>query len=614
MKGLLKHIVIWALLTVLGISCASISAPTGGPKDELPPVIEETEPPRGTVNFRDDEISLHFDEYTTVDQPTILVSPPLEEKPDFDLTGKTFTLEFNEELHENTTYTIYFFDGIKDLNEGNPIPYYDFTFSTGPVLDTMRIGGRVLDCQTGKPQEKVFVMAYESDEDSIPYKEKPAYLTRTDEEGHFSINNIPKKEYKLFALKDNNNNMLFDLPNEPIAFLDTLVLPAAETVFGSDTLFIRDSLVVDSITQDTVPAIDTIIEGYMTEYYPMDIKMQMFTEYYYNQYIASDLRKQWAQICIAFNDELDENFSYELLSPEPPPGKWYIEERSPENDSLVIWISDSTIYQTEELILRVSYTALDTNGERLVQNDTLNLKYSKKQEEADIRKGKLSKVEKIMFSPISFKELYNNGYLMSTTPITYIDTSLIRLYRKEDTLYVPEPYRIVPDSMYALKQHVVFNKMPDSSYRLIIDTLALTDVYYRHNDSTGNDFTVMNESNYGIISLLLTNLPSRQAIVVLSLGNTQSKRIETDGDGMIVMDKLLAGKYKLKVILDEDRNGEWSTGNYLEGKQPEDVLIYPEEVQVKGNFEQVIEWDLNPPKPEGEAPGDEGEGDGEGQD
>jgi hypothetical protein len=381
------------------------------------------------------------------------------------------------------------------------------------------------------------------------------------------------------------------------------VEPEAETVFRSDTLYYADSLAVDSLTRDTVPVIDTIVHGYVTEYSPMDISMQMFTEYHFNQYLTADARLQWAMVAFAFNEELDEQFGYELISPEPSPGDCKIEEMSPENDSLVIWITDSNIYKQEELLFRVQYTSLDSNGEEVLSIDTLDMNYSQKQEEAAIRKGKLPERKKAFVSAFSLNELYNDGVIMSLKPLIGIDTSLIDLYRKKDTLFVPEPYQILPDSTSALKQGFVFEKMPDSAYRLIFDTLAFTNIYYEHNDSTGYDFTIMNEMNYGSISLFLTNVPE-QAIVTLKKGTLVLEEMISEGDEMIVMDKLLPGNLTLELILDNNRDGEWSTGDYIEGRQPERVLVYPEKINLKGGFEHMIEWDINLTGQMGQEQGD----------
>ena len=149
------------LYLIIAGSCAKISSsgPTGGPQDETPPVVLNSEPENGSVNFSGKVFEITFDEYfilADVNQK-MLVSPPLEERPEIKVRGKKMEVTFEEELRENVTYNFYFQDAIQDLNENNPLQNFQYVFSTGPVLDSLSITGYIYDATNLDPGNEVFI-------------------------------------------------------------------------------------------------------------------------------------------------------------------------------------------------------------------------------------------------------------------------------------------------------------------------------------------------------------------------------------------------------------------------------------------------------------------------
>ena len=220
------------------IRCANIVSPTGGPKDIVPPVVLLATPENQSTNFQGKVINITFDEYVTLNNPNnnILISPPLEENPDYKLNGKSLIIKFKEPLKSETTYSINFGESIKDLHEGNIFKDYSYVFSTGENIDSLTLEGQLLQAIDHKPSADFFVMLYcnENDTislDSLPYLVKPYYVTKSDKEGKFKFSGLKENDYLVFALKDENSNMRFDLPNENIAFLDSLVKPIHNSQF-----------------------------------------------------------------------------------------------------------------------------------------------------------------------------------------------------------------------------------------------------------------------------------------------------------------------------------------------------------------------------------------------
>ena len=219
--------------------CANQVAPTGGPKDVTPPEVVEAKPANGSTGFNGLKIQLTFDEFVTLNNASreLLVSPPLTAKPDVTLSNKTVTVKFKETLKPNTTYTLDFGAAIKDYHEGNQLKDYRFTFSTGAVLDSLTLSGQVLLADDKKPAADFLVGLYaatdsvaDASRDSLfsrPLRQAPDFIAKTDKEGHFTFYGLPQRHFLVTALEDMNNNRYHDLPNERVAFIDTLVSPSA---------------------------------------------------------------------------------------------------------------------------------------------------------------------------------------------------------------------------------------------------------------------------------------------------------------------------------------------------------------------------------------------------
>ena len=151
----------------------SRGSPTGGPRDVDPPEVVESDPPNYSVQFKAKKILITFNEYIVLDNVNqqLIVSPPMEEKPEVKLRKKTLIIEFEEDLKENTTYTFNFGNAIKDLHEGNKLQNFEYVFSTGEVLDSMSVRGTLRYAETlAKPEDPITVMLYSDSRDSVPHR------------------------------------------------------------------------------------------------------------------------------------------------------------------------------------------------------------------------------------------------------------------------------------------------------------------------------------------------------------------------------------------------------------------------------------------------------------
>lgn len=223
---------LWLFVTLVFLRCANIGQPDGGARDMQPPVIDSSEStPNLKTNFHPDldktPIILKFEEWIKLEDAfkQVVISPPLLYTPKIGLKGKgvQVLLDPREVLKAQTTYTINFGTSIKDITESNPAKDLRFVFSTGDVIDTAFVAGRTIDALTGETKENLLVMLYEADEDTIVYKRRPTYFSRTDKDGKFIIRNIKDSTYKIFVLEDGNSNYLYDQDKEFIGFLNRRV-------------------------------------------------------------------------------------------------------------------------------------------------------------------------------------------------------------------------------------------------------------------------------------------------------------------------------------------------------------------------------------------------------
>lgn len=250
-----------SLLACIGLwACATQVAPSGGPADKLPPRVAAVYPALNTTNHPEElYVKLEFDEWINASIPrsAVSISPPIEKKMKFEVSGKTLELTSRAVLDTGTTYTVTFAGGIKDLHGNALAQPFQIVFSTGDHIDSLSLAGRVLvnDSMARKkmfPSIGLFLMG-ESREghrylekyrdtvthalDSLPMltKEPPLFLTRADSAGNFKLTGLKPGRYRVVAFVDVNGNQKIE-PSMELAgvWTDDLVL----TPETADTLWV----------------------------------------------------------------------------------------------------------------------------------------------------------------------------------------------------------------------------------------------------------------------------------------------------------------------------------------------------------------------------------------
>lgn len=207
-------------------SCARVGSPNGGAKDSLSPVFLKSNIDTSRVNISTKlrELRLDFDEYIVLKEinKNLIISPPIQKIKKIlpsNLANKYILIQWEEDLRENTTYNFNFGNAIADNNEGNILPYFNFAFSTGNHIDNLYISGDIKDAmfpEKTTSKNNVVVSLYPENSD---FRQKPTYITKSDEDGYFELNYLQKGDYKLLAFEDENQNSVYDAGKEKVAFL-----------------------------------------------------------------------------------------------------------------------------------------------------------------------------------------------------------------------------------------------------------------------------------------------------------------------------------------------------------------------------------------------------------
>lgn len=592
-------------------SCAQQGSPSGGPRDETPPRVVESDPPNYSVRFAEKKIQITFDEFIVLENVNqeLIVSPPMEEQPEVKLKKKTIVIQFEEELKENTTYTFHFGRAIKDLHEGNELVNFEYVFSTGDILDSMSVRGILrLAEDLSFPEDPVAIMLYDETGDSVPLNRIPLYVGRTGDSGVFSVNNLRPDEYKVFALKDANSNFLFDLPSEEIAFLDTTLtlhpeftrklLEASGLLDSTETEppppAPADSLVSAGGTFPAVQDSAALAADSLTRRGPdlnaIYIDLYLFTEETDIQYLVDHSREERRRIDMVFARPLTDTFSYRFLGPDAADRASLVEYLSPGRDSLVLWMADSVDYKKDTLVMEVNYMAQDTAGLEVLKSDTLRFTFRERRETGRRPSREARPTERLQLSTLrnnGTQELNRDLAMTLDLPLQAIQDSLIGFFRIEDSLEIPELFGTYADTTSLYRAWLRTDWKPDTRYRLQLLPGALTSIYPVAHDTVDIRFNTRDTEYYGQIILNLEGVTDRVLIQLISKDKVIHQQA-VSAAGTYLFPFLGPQEYRFRFIHDFNRNGRWDTGNYMEKRQPEPVEFLPGSVNVRSNWDHDV--------------------------
>lgn len=572
-------------------SCANIGNPSGGPIDKTPPIFMRSNPTPNAVNVKDRKIEIFFDEIVTLKDPStkIIVSPAQTEMPRMSALGRKVTVELVDSLLPNTTYTIDFSNSIQDNNEGNAIDNFAFAFSTGSVIDSMRVSGYVLDSRTLEPMQSVVVGLQSNLADSAFHKEKLQRVALTNDRGQFTIRNVSPGSYHIFALKDLDRDYKFGNPTEDIAFLDSIIVPSIGSREAADTVY-NDLNEIDTIMRATRPA-----------YFPNDILLSMFNEDRKSQYLANNLRVDSTRISLTFAAASDTLPSLSIVGRNDVPDQWYTLERSQTNDTLTYWIRPPHLVSADTLMVATTYLRTDTTSNLSWGTDTLKFTFQRQKTKKKKKNEETDSLEQIRFMELhplanGTQEVYAPLLLQTGTPIERYSREAFHLQRKlqNDTTFHPAEIKSIALRDSTLSRRDLMLKVdwePGAAYTLAVDSLAMTDIYGLQTKPLKVDFNVRKMEEYGNI---VFNIPAvRDSAIVELLDGTDKVVLHTPvKNHRAELLNLQPGKYYARLFIDRNGNGKYDTGNYDMHLQPEETVYYPGAINLKKNWDVEQTWDI----------------------
>ncbi|WP_291858801.1 Ig-like domain-containing protein [Marinilabilia sp.] len=576
------------ILLMLGFShCANIGYPEGGPADETPPKMIRSTPPLNSTNFQGDEISLEFNELIVLKEAfqKVVVSPPLNTPPIIRGMGNRITISFEEELQPGATYTIDFADAIQDNNEGNVLEGFSFSFSTGETQDSLEVSGHVFEAFSHTPVPGVMVMAHSNLTDTALTKVVPPRVAKTNEAGEFVIRNLAEGQYRIYALEDMNRDYKFDQPGERIAWIDELVEPSFEYRDRIDSLF------TDSVTLDTVLITKELI------YTPDSLKLFLFQEDYKEQYLDSRERKERYRLDFFFNRSLEKPLEIEVLNAEPESDEWFVYERSLKHDSVMVWLSDTSLVSRDSLTMELIYQVKDSLNNPVDKRDTLKMFHRKVEERRRNRKDDEKDAPKAeplrVRSPGGNLEIGSTPYFNFPTPISEVYLDSLQLSVMVDSVYQPVPFDLKQDSIRIRQFALIHEWQPGTQYQLLVDSAAFRDIYGKVNGPMKENLTVKKEDSYGILYVDASGMADNALLQVLDSKENVIRQGYLPQNGKLAFRYMKPGKYFLRMLRDINQNGQWDTGDFSDRQQPESMLYFPDVIEIRANWDQMVPWDVN---------------------
>lgn len=554
-----KHLGFFLFLMLLLAGCAKIVTPVGGPKDTTPPKVVKESPANHSTLFNSKSIKITFNEFVVLNNPskTVIVSPPLSKSPELDIVGKSVVIKLPDSLRNNTTYSIVLSETIKDYTEGNPLSIYTYDFSTGTHIDSFMINGKLRDAATLENAKDVYIFLYEQDIDSLPLSVRPTYLTKTKNNGEFVFNNIRPGQYKIFALNDINSNLIYDLPNESIAFADQPV-EAQETVQDTSS---QDKRMANRGGNDS---------QYM-------VSLALFTERDTNQVLSKYINK--VENIYAFPYKTDfSNFTARFIGGQ----ELQYFQLIPESRDTVYWylkepITDTALYELTadshiDTVKIMPFKKTKQSGNtRNRNNDKPALKVS------------VSNKENI-YKPLTLNFSY------PVKPCTF-DIMICKLLKSgNDTLV--KTYTLPDTFLRSFPIDYPFEE------KLPYSILIRDSVFYGYNGLTNDSiyarFTTKTEKDYGNLQInYILSDPSCQYLVYLlnNRGAVLQQNI-LHNDQTINYLHLEPGNYKIKVVKDRNNNGRWDSGCYHEKRQPEEIFFFSKPINIRAYWDIEEEFEV----------------------
>ena len=516
------------LYSLFLISCASVQSPTGGPRDTIQPVIVKEIPKNLTRNFTGSEIEIEFDEFVKLSNEftEISVSPAMDILPVYKAKKEILKISFEEALQKNTTYTINFGKAIADVNESNILKNYSYVFSTGDQIDSLSISGKVINSLTKQKLKDVTVFILPISQDSLFGKKKASFFTTTDTSGSFKLSNLREDKYRIYALSEQGGDRIYNGNSEEIGFLNQAI----------------------NLNKDT-----------------SNIELKVFKEVPKLFSVTDRKIETDGRITLIFNKAIL-NPSLTILEPNELNASKTV-EFSNTRDTALIWLPELT-FDSIKVAVSSKEISLDTVVLRRNKRDTYT--------------PLVSIIDNIVGTKIRpGSELA----IKFSSPIKLFDNKLISIL--EDSVAI-KGYELVKNEKSPKIYNIKYPWKLKKQYILRLESGAFTDILGTKTRVYARKFDLDSEDNYGSISIKIAVPDTSKNYIIqwLSDGDKALRQDRISKNMVLNYTRYPTAKYKIRVIYDENNNGEWDTGNIILKRQPENTWTFEKTISLRPN------WDL----------------------
>lgn len=529
------------LITILLIlsSCANVSMPTGGPRDETPPTLVSSKPLNNEKNFNRKFIELTFNEDIKLKDPKeeILIVPTLGKNTLFSVNKRKLTITPEFELQNNTTYSINFREGVQDITEGNPAENLRLAFSTGLDIDSLSISGKVNNLLTEIVPQKITIAIYQSDTFDI-YKHSPTYFTKSNKEGSFSIPNLKPGTYYIYAYDDKNKNLKVDSKTEKFAFSTKPIQLIS--------------------SQDSIELSLTMIDSR-----PLTL---------------SSIRHTDKTSRIRFNKQIDSLFIKGLSSENSiytygtDKSELIFYNAFPKDDSIkTTLLAKDSVGQKIDTTFFIKYGNIKTSEESFKVKDLYqNYSYPTKLFTYTLNYNK-------PLSHITLDSIYIRYDSINIKPLETSNIKIDTLLNQLTILSTIDPFfkeeKIIKDPQLILAEGALVTIAQDSSKR-IVKTIKL-----------------LKEEDLASVSIKVTTTSTNYIVQILTADGTIIQSITNAKD--YIFKYLEPQEYKLRVIIDSNNNNKWDVGNFYSKKESEKIILIKSD-EGKYTFPLRANWEYGP--------------------
>lgn len=561
-------------------SCANMGAgPQGGAYDFDPPVLVRSYPENNSTNVGTKKIELTFDENVQLKEPSqrIIVTPPQKKAPIYKFANRNITVELRDSLLANTTYTIDFTNAIEDYNQNNPLENFSFSFSTGNVIDTLTLSGKVVLAENIEPMKGIYVGLHSNLSDTAFTKIPFERISKTNEAGEFIIRGIPEGKYHVFALDDKNRDYMYDNIAEIIAFKDSIVSPLPMGM-------------VDSYNNA-----DSILMKVPDPKY--DIVLKAFQSANKKQYFRNAVKDNDHKFTLNFGAPTEQP-KLNLISPKASLEEWALVERNNDSDSIYsYWLIDPVLIKQDTLKFDFSYFKTDSLNQLQLFNDTLSV-INRQRRDVPKKKDKKDEIKHLTIETNvapSF-DIYEKLSLTFEEPIKTDLKDVLSLKIKSDTVFKDVDFTIEADLWNPRKYFLNRKWNYGEEYQLQLDSLAVESYYGLFSDKLDEKFVIKKLEHYSNLAITVAG-DKVDYPLFMELLNEKGEPIRKAKviDDVALFKNVNPGKYYARLIVDRNNNFKWDTGDYFTNEQPEAVYYYPNFLDLKAywDHEEVFNLDLN---------------------